>query len=596
MGERRWLRAGPLSLRFEGGDLRYVAFGERELVRRVYGAVRDSNWRTVPGQLQNLTLEAGERWFRIEYDSGHQHGEVDFAWHARITGSEHGAIAFEFDGVALRSFWKNRVGLCVLHPASLAGLDCAVLHPDGSREAARFPTSIAPHCPFRAVAALEHDAVPGLTLATHFEGDVFETEDQRNWTDASYKTYSTPLDLPFPALLEAGTRVKQRVAIELQGSPLELVGPAREPQPEIAIDWTELRPLPALGVCASSERDVPAERELELLDVLRLSHLRCDLGLSSALASSELELERAMAAANALGVGLELVLHLSAEAAVAAELENARALLATKQPKIASLFVFAPDEARLRPALEAARGVLAPALAGAPFGSGTNGNFTELNRKRPPTDLLDALAFSINPQEHASDETSILETFEAQREVVRTARTFAAGRRIHVTPLTLEPRFKSVASEADARQCSSFGAAFTLGSLSALSWSGAHSLTFYESVGAKGLLDHAGTFPLYDVLLAFADFRSGKQAAALVSRPLDCGVLALEHADRRRVLVASYRSSPSRVTLRGLDGIWRPLRQGAKLASFDGEHTLELELAAYEVVCLDGAVTPLRNG
>ena len=28
----------------------------------------------------------------------------------------------------------------------------------------------------------------------HYEGDIFETEDQRNWSDASYKTFCTPLE------------------------------------------------------------------------------------------------------------------------------------------------------------------------------------------------------------------------------------------------------------------------------------------------------------------------------------------------------------------------------------------------------------------
>lgn len=33
-------------------------------------------------------------------------------------------------------------------------------------------------------------------VISEFEGDVFEMEDQRNWTDASYKTYCTPWGCP----------------------------------------------------------------------------------------------------------------------------------------------------------------------------------------------------------------------------------------------------------------------------------------------------------------------------------------------------------------------------------------------------------------
>ena len=38
-------------------------------------------------------------------------------------------------------------------------------------------------------------------------------EDQRNWTDASFKTYCTPLARPFPVPVQAGDRVDQRVAL-----------------------------------------------------------------------------------------------------------------------------------------------------------------------------------------------------------------------------------------------------------------------------------------------------------------------------------------------------------------------------------------------
>ena len=48
-----------------------------------------------------------------------------------------------------------------------------------------------------------------------FEGDVFETEDQRNWTDASYKTYSRPLEQPFPYFVNKGDSIEQKVSLKL---------------------------------------------------------------------------------------------------------------------------------------------------------------------------------------------------------------------------------------------------------------------------------------------------------------------------------------------------------------------------------------------
>jgi D-apionolactonase len=61
--------------------------------------------------------------------------------------------------------------------------------------------------------ALTHEAAPGLRVTCRMEGDTFEMEDQRNWTDASFKTYCTPLAEPFPVLVEPGDRVDQQVTV-----------------------------------------------------------------------------------------------------------------------------------------------------------------------------------------------------------------------------------------------------------------------------------------------------------------------------------------------------------------------------------------------
>jgi hypothetical protein len=53
-----------------------------------------------------------------------------------------------------------------------------------------------------------------LQMELTFEGDIFETEDQRNWTDSSYKTYSTPLSLPFPVSVTKGEKINQRISCQ----------------------------------------------------------------------------------------------------------------------------------------------------------------------------------------------------------------------------------------------------------------------------------------------------------------------------------------------------------------------------------------------
>ncbi|MCW5559080.1 MAG: hypothetical protein KIT22_14785, partial [Verrucomicrobiae bacterium] len=96
--ERRPLRAGPFSLVFEAGDLRCVKLGGREVIRRIYGAVRDQNWDTLPAEISDLAIEDGAEGFRIRYTSTHRRGDIHFVWQAELTGSPDGTLGFAFDG------------------------------------------------------------------------------------------------------------------------------------------------------------------------------------------------------------------------------------------------------------------------------------------------------------------------------------------------------------------------------------------------------------------------------------------------------------------------------------------------------------------
>ena len=80
--ERVPLRAGPVTLFYEAGDLRYLRLGNREIVRRIYVAVRDRNWGTVPAQLTNLDVVTRADSFRIFYDAEHRQGDIHFTWRA----------------------------------------------------------------------------------------------------------------------------------------------------------------------------------------------------------------------------------------------------------------------------------------------------------------------------------------------------------------------------------------------------------------------------------------------------------------------------------------------------------------------------------
>ena len=145
--ERLPLRAGPLTLVWENGDLRYIKMGDVEVVRRIYVAIRDRNWGTAPNAMSNLVMDVGEDAFRITYDVENRLNEIHFTWHGEITGAADGTIRMSMDGVAQSTFMKNRIGYCILHPDDIAGARAWVQHVDGSTEDATLPRVFDPDQP-----------------------------------------------------------------------------------------------------------------------------------------------------------------------------------------------------------------------------------------------------------------------------------------------------------------------------------------------------------------------------------------------------------------------------------------------------------------
>ena len=169
----------------------------------------------------HLTQETGEDSFRIRYTCEHREGDIHFIWRGEIQGAADGSIHFTFDGEARSTFLRNRIGFCVLHPIDCAGAKCRAIHADGREKETAFPKIIAAEQPVTGLhdlAGLAHEVEPGVWAELRFSGDLFETEDQRNWIDASFKTFCTPLRVPYPVEVKAGTRIRQEVRLTIRGT------------------------------------------------------------------------------------------------------------------------------------------------------------------------------------------------------------------------------------------------------------------------------------------------------------------------------------------------------------------------------------------
>ena len=110
-----------------------------------------------------------------------------------------------------------------------------------------------------------------------------------------------------------------------------------------------------------------------------------------------------------------------------------------------------------------------------------------------------------------------------------------------------------------------FGAAWTLAAIQSLATSGAASATFYETLGWRGVIERdegsplpalfrsipGGVFPLYFVLAALGEFKSGVILRTKVGHPLSVSCIAVENNGRRRVLLANLTPNRQEISLRG---------------------------------------------
>lgn len=560
------LRAGLLSLLFEPDTVwvRNVSVSGVEVVRAIYAAVRDRSWGTVTPRIEGLETETAPDSFRLRFGASCRNGEIDFYWRGEIKGSASSEIVFDFDGEARSTFLRNRVGLCVLHPlVTCVGRPCEVEHVDGAVEAGAFPATIAPHQPFQEIRAIRHVALADAEIEVRLEGDTFEMEDQRNWTDASFKTYCTPLALPLPVKVEAGARIRQRATVRLRGlgaSHLQASRRGSEESPiEVVVPEAPGRRLPGIGLGLASHGRALSETESTLLRSLGLSHLRSEVTPTAP--GWEENLRRSVADGRKLGTPLEVALHLpeAPEAALDA-LGNAwRGLDASVSRWIISTIGAPAATPQCLARAQEHLGSLAPGVA---VVAGSGKYFAELNRIRPEAPCV--VSFPLNPQVHAFDNRSLVENLEGQAHAVRTACSFS-GRPVVVSPVTLRRRPRpdeaglrvpldpdTLPPQVDLRQMSLFGAAWTLGSLAELTvLEELHSLTYFETTGWLGVMEsEAGpllptrfpsapgeVFPMFHV---FADLAGFSAVAALgLDDPRLTGLCLFDGSGARRLLLAN---------------------------------------------------------
>lgn len=559
------LVAGPLRLDYDSGDIRCVRLGDEEILRRIYVAFQDRNWTARPWHILSEEIDDRGDSFTVSVSARGSFDAEPFTWMVDIAGDADGTVRYSLHGEASAPFLRNRLGICVLHPmAGFAGRVCEITHVDGSVEPSTFPHQISPHQPFLDIAALAYPVGESGQARIDFAGEIFETEDHRNWSDASYKTYCTPISLPFPVEVRPGDVVSQSVTLTLADVSAMAPAPVTEGPVTITVD-AAASPMPSIGVHLTDATWSSAETEF--LRALGLGHVQVDIDADEPDAATRID--EAVHRARDLGAKIFLALHSTRDADPAL----ARPLAAAGDT-LFGIWAFRSDEkVSSRAIIDSWRSQLGPDL---PWGCGTNLYFTELNRQAPDTAGLAWTTFSVNPQVHASDDRSVLQNTATLEVIASDAPRLTGDTRIHVGPMSLRPRFNPNATDpasdvsntelpadVDARQRTWFAAAWTALALRSLAAPGTvDAVTLFEDLGWKGLRARdagpedpafdAGPgeeFPVAAVVRVLA--RATHVLPTRSGQPESVDALVVEGPAGRRAVVVNLTGDPREVRLTG---------------------------------------------
>jgi len=575
------IQAGKLQMVYENGFLRYIKIGNNEILRMIYFAVRDHNWDTIEGTVQNEILEIGNDHFSIRYHSIHKKGGIEITFRCLLTGDKNGHIMFSIEGEAGSTFMKNRIGFCVLHPISeCVNKICHIEHWDDSKSQIRFPEYISPHQPFKNIRTMKWSVDEINDVNLHFEGDIFETEDQRNWTDASFKTYCTPLDLPFPVKIRAGDKINQKISIDIISKRNDIIFAHEDRELIFSYNRDLGFKLPEIGVGASSTYEQLDQKSSDKIKRLQLDHVRWDIYLSK----NDLEDQVGHVISETDSLNLSACLALFFHGDPEEEYKSFVKQVNGKLNRLKYLLLF-DQQRKTTPdrLIELLNDNIRRDFPSVLIGGGTNVYFTELNRERVRNDKVDFLVYSINPQVHAFDNFSLVETLEAQYETVKSAKHFFPDMDIMISPVTLKPRFNPNAtgpepdpvpgelpSQVDVRQMSLFGACWTLISIKYMAEAGVNWATYFETAGWRGLIqgnipplidkkfkaDRFDYFPVYQVFDWVKECKNGSIIHSKSSYPLIFNGFTVKDNGLYHIFLANFTRDILKINI---DGHGKPI-------------------------------------
>lgn len=467
----RTLKAGALSAAWEAGRLRYIQWNGREAVRMIFPAMRDENWVTIPFSLSNETITENNSGFEIRAHASFSKDNIRYEADFFVKGTDAGELIYEMSGTAHTGFKSKRTGLCVHHPVpSCAGRPVDIIKPGNEIKRSFFPVLIDPERPFTDITGMQWTNKNNIHIDIRFEGDLFETEDQRNWGDDSYKTYSGP-QYKTPMLhIKAGDTMLHRITVKMENR--EVLS-QKNTFPETGSYFT--------GITPNNVR--------ELWHKAGLEHITAELKLNDPNYAQHWK----NVVETARGLQTKIRAHVVFNDFSAKSVNNCVELI-TKE--VTSILVLSDRSAVADPAtFSEVYTTLKKIRPDVQIGYGSNSWFANVNATLTQKITCDFIGFLLMPQVHQFDHRSILENLLSQTTILDTIRQFYTDVPVHI--------YLRFSKGDDPRLQSSFAAWWTLNAIANLAAAGV--LTLYDLHEVMQSPDSS----LFQLLKKIHDFRPG---------------------------------------------------------------------------------------
>lgn len=567
------LNAGPLALTLRGSKLWNLCSADVELWHGVAFLFRDADWGTPEPIVEHIESTLSDLAFDVRIAGRFAvDPTIDFTLY--IEGDPAGCITVTGEAIPRADIRASRIGLCVMHPMSACGAKIEVEHTDGRTSRSTFPALIAAWPPFMLVRALRHEYAPDCWARCAFNGDAFELEDQRNNSDASFKTYSRSNLMPRPYWLRAGVPVRQSVELRLEtrfdtalgaaiasarsgNSPAVRAmthGVASKMAPvRVSVGATDCGVMPAVGIEIVASDAAASDAVHATLRALRPAHLHLAID-ANADAVDWHGVRRLLTTADA-----ELRLDVTVDYADPDALHSLGRTLRDAGIAPSRVAVF-PTEAQC---LDAAR----DAFSGALIGGGTLYFFAQLNRIER-LGACDFLSFTTSPVVHGADDESVMLTLQSLPSMIGTLRAAHRNARFAVGPSLIGARRSPLGQQpetdglhrvalarSDPRCRGLFGAAWVLGYVAQFAGAGVDALTLMSLTGDSGVVADdvrgiAMRHPVYWVLQRVCGPALINKLAT--SDPVRTAAIALRRSNESELLLANLTSDGVEVVVDGL--------------------------------------------